>query len=159
MLIQRGEIWWANLRDPIGSEPGFRRPVLVLSNDAFNASCLQTVVVVCLTSNMVLRDYSGNVVVSAGITGLIYDSVVNMTQILTVDKVTLTTALWRRLRKAFAECSFCKAHPREKAEAYLQTKLPFEQKRFRVFDELLYLDEEPNRRAAVHDAEIGRAHV
>jgi mRNA interferase MazF len=84
--IRRGAVWWADLPDARGSGPGFRRPVVVISSDAFNASQIQTVVVVVLTSNLRLADAPGNVRVPARGAGLPRESVANVSQVLTVDK-------------------------------------------------------------------------
>lgn len=89
-MIQRGEIWWADLAEPSGSAPGFKRPVLVIQADAFNRSRIQTVVCAVLTSNLRLADAPGNVVVSKRESGLPKDSVVNISQIVTLDRTTLT---------------------------------------------------------------------
>ena len=83
-------MWWADLGDPSGSEPGFRRPVLVVQSDAFNRSRLRTVVAVVLTSNLRLLEASGNVLIPAKTSGLSKDSVANVSQIITVDKDFLT---------------------------------------------------------------------
>lgn len=88
--MQRGEIWWATLRVPEGSEPGYRRPVLVVQDDAFNASKINTVVVVTLTSNRALHAAPGNVMLSKRSTRLPKASVANVSQILTLDKSFLT---------------------------------------------------------------------
>jgi mRNA interferase MazF len=88
--IARGEIWWADLPDPAGSGPGYRRPVLVVQHDAFNRSRLGTVTVVAITSNVRLLDAPGNVLVSARASGLARDSVVNVTQVVTLDREVLT---------------------------------------------------------------------
>ena len=86
MVVQRGEVWWADLAEPRGSEPGFRRPILVLQADSFNRSRLQTVIALVLTSNVRLLDAPGNVLVSAAASGLPKDSVANATQIVTLDR-------------------------------------------------------------------------
>ena len=86
MDIARGEIWWAELPDPVGAGPGFRRPVLVIQHDAFNRSRLGTVTVVALTSNLRLLDAPGNVLVPARASGLPRDSVGNVTQVVTLDR-------------------------------------------------------------------------
>ena len=86
MVIERGQIWWADLGEPSGSEPGLRRPVLVVQSDAFNRSRLRTVVAVVLTSNLRLVEAPGNVLVPAKTSGLPRDSVVNVSQIITVDR-------------------------------------------------------------------------
>lgn len=88
--IRRGAVWWAELPDAAGSGPGFRRPVVVVSADAFNASRIETVVVVVLTSNLRLADAPGNVRVRPTEAGLPTESVANVSQVLTVDKDVLT---------------------------------------------------------------------
>ena len=90
MVVQRREVWWADLEEPRGSEPGFRRPVLVVQADSFNRSKLRTVVGVVLTSNTRLLDAPGNVLLPSKATGLPRDSVANVTQILTLDEDCLT---------------------------------------------------------------------
>ena len=89
-MIGRSEIWWASLPDPIGSEPGYRRPVVVVQADEFNHSRINTVVVVMLTSNLRLAEAPGNVLLSARVTGLDKPSVANVSQVLTLDKNFLT---------------------------------------------------------------------
>ena len=86
MVVQRREVWWADLEEPRGSEPGFRRPLLIVQADAFNSSKLRTVVGVVLTSNARLLDAPGNVLLPAKATGLPRDSVANITQIVTLDE-------------------------------------------------------------------------
>lgn len=86
MVVQRREIWWADLYDPRGSEPGFRRPLLVAQADAFNRSRLRTVLCVVLTSNTRLLDAPGNVLLPARDTGLPRDSVANVSQVVTLDR-------------------------------------------------------------------------
>ena len=90
MVIHRGEIWWADLGEPDGSEPGFRRPVLIVQSDAFNQSRLRTVIAVVLTANLKLIDAPGNVLIPAKASGLSKDSVANVTQVITVDTDFLT---------------------------------------------------------------------
>lgn len=82
-------MWWADLPDPVGSGPGFRRPVVVVQGDPFNRSRIATVVCVPLTSNLVWADAPGNVRLSAKVTGLPKDSVANVSQLVTLDKVML----------------------------------------------------------------------
>lgn len=84
--MMRGEIWWADLPHPRGSEPGFRRPVLVIQADSFNRSRIQTVIVAVISSNLRLADAPGNVLLPAPASGLPRDSVVNVSQLLTVDR-------------------------------------------------------------------------
>ncbi len=86
MVIERGEIWWASLPDPHGAEPGFRRPLLVVQNNAFNRSRIQTVLAVVLTSNLRLVEAPGNVLVPKKLSSLPRDSVANVSQLITVDR-------------------------------------------------------------------------
>lgn len=86
----RGDIWWATLPEPTGAMPGHRRPVLIVQADSFNRSRIQTIVVVTLTSNLRLAAAPGNVLLSSKATGLDRDSVVNVSQMLTVDRTMLT---------------------------------------------------------------------
>jgi mRNA interferase MazF len=88
--VTRGEIWWADLPDPRGSEPGFRRPVLVIQSNSFNRSRIQTVIVAVISSNLRLADAPGNLLLPASATGLPRDSVVNVSQVLTLDRSFLT---------------------------------------------------------------------
>jgi mRNA interferase MazF len=90
VVIAQGEVWWTDLGEPAGSEPGFRRPVVVVQGDAFNRSSLRTVVCVSLTSNVRWADAPGNVLVPARATGLQRDSVANVSQLVTVDRDALT---------------------------------------------------------------------
>ena len=86
MEIRRGEIWWADLGDPRGSEPGFRRPVLVVQADDFNRSRISTILTVVLTRNLRLAAAPGNVLIPHGKSGLKEDSVANVSQFITVDR-------------------------------------------------------------------------
>jgi mRNA interferase MazF len=88
--VQRGDIWWADLPDPRRSEPGYRRPVLVIQADSFNRSRIQTVIVAVITSNLELAGVPGNVLLPARSTGLRRDSVANVSQLLTLDRGFLT---------------------------------------------------------------------
>ncbi len=88
--MRRGEVWWASLPDPVGSMPGYRRPVLIIQSNAFTVSQIKTVAVLSITSNLRLSNAPGNVLVSPKQSGLSRDSVVNVSQILTVDKTALT---------------------------------------------------------------------
>jgi mRNA interferase MazF len=90
MVISQGDVWWADLGDPIGSEPGFRRPVVVVQSDSFNRSRISTVVCIPLTSNLRLADAPGNVLLEAGITGLSKDSVANVSHPVTLDRTSFT---------------------------------------------------------------------
>ncbi|MGB7906192.1 MAG: type II toxin-antitoxin system PemK/MazF family toxin [Steroidobacteraceae bacterium] len=88
--MKRGEIWWASLPAPTGSGPGFRRPVLVLQSDPFNQSRIATVVVAAITSNLALAEAPGNVRLGRNDSGLSKASVVNVSQIVTLDRNVLT---------------------------------------------------------------------
>ena len=90
MVMYRGEIWWATLPDPTGSEPGYRRPVIIIQDDAFNRSKIQTIIVVIITSNLELAQAPGNVFLPKKDTGLPRDSVANVSQVITIDKSFLT---------------------------------------------------------------------
>lgn len=87
--MHRGEVWWASLPAPAESEPGYRRPVLVVQSNAFNRSRIQTVVVVALTGNLRLAAAPGNVLLPARETNLPRDSVANVSQLLTLDRAFL----------------------------------------------------------------------
>ena len=88
--MRRGEIWWADLSAPHGSEPGYRRPVLVVQQDDFNQSRISTVIAVALTSNLRLSEAPGNILLKKRWTRLPKDSVANVSQIITLDKSCLT---------------------------------------------------------------------
>jgi mRNA interferase MazF len=85
-VVFRGELWWADLPEPVGGEPGYRRPVLIIQINRFNRSRIKTVLVVSVTTNLALGDLPGNVLVPAFEAGLEEDSVVNVTQMVTVDR-------------------------------------------------------------------------
>ena len=84
--MKRGEIWWATLTEPSGSGPGLRRPVLVIQSNPFNESLIATVIVAVITSNLALADAPGNVRFSKTDSGLPKPSVVNVSQVLTIDR-------------------------------------------------------------------------
>ncbi|MBD1214113.1 type II toxin-antitoxin system PemK/MazF family toxin [Anabaena sp. FACHB-1250] len=86
MVMQRGEIWWAELPIPVASEPGYRRPVLIIQSDEFNRSRIRTVIAAVLTTNLRLAQAPGNILLTTDETGLSQDSVVNVSQVITVDK-------------------------------------------------------------------------
>ena len=85
-MIRRGDIWWANIPPPSCSEPGYRRPVLVVQTDPFNQSGIGTVLAVAFTSNLRLADAPGNVLCRRQDTGLSNDSVANVSQLTGLDK-------------------------------------------------------------------------
>jgi mRNA interferase MazF len=88
-LVQ-GQVWWAELPAPVGSGPGFRRPVLVVQGNAFNRSRIRTVVVVPLTRHLRLAEAPGNVLLTRAASGLPSDSVANVSQLVTIDRELLT---------------------------------------------------------------------
>lgn len=89
-VVSQGEIWWADLGDPVGSAPGYRRPVLVVQGDALNRSRVGTTICVPLTSNLKWADAPGNVRLAARQTGLDKDSVANVSLIVAIDRSQLT---------------------------------------------------------------------
>lgn len=89
-MIRRGEIWWANFPEPTGSEPGYRRPVVVVQINDFNEGSIRTVIVVTITSNLRLAGAPGNVLCRKKDTGLPRESVVNVSQTATINKAQLT---------------------------------------------------------------------
>lgn len=95
MVISQGDVWWADLGEPVGSEPGFRRPVIVVQGDSFNRSALRTVVAVPLTSNLRWAAAPGNVRLSARATGLSRDSVANVSQLVALDRSILIERVGR----------------------------------------------------------------
>jgi len=90
VVVAQGDVLWASLPEPTGSGPGFRRPVVVVQGDAFNASRIATVVVVPLTSNLRWAAAPGNVALTARRTGLPKDSVANVSQIVALDRRVLS---------------------------------------------------------------------
>lgn len=89
MVIQRGDIWWSNLPEPVGSSPGYPRPVLVVQSDRFNRSAINTVVIAIISKNTRLAESEGNVLLTKEQTDLPHDSVVNVSQLFTTDEVML----------------------------------------------------------------------
>lgn len=84
--MKRGQLWWAELPKPVKSEPGYKRPVLIIQANEFNVSKISTVIVVAITSNIKLADAPGNIYLAKAKSGLSKDSVANVSQILTLDK-------------------------------------------------------------------------
>ena len=95
MVILQGDVFWVRLPAPSGSEPGYRRPVIVVQNDAFTASTIRTVVVCMVTTNLRLADAPGNVLLSRREANLPKRSVANVSQIMTVDKTHLAEKIGR----------------------------------------------------------------
>ena len=99
MVIGQGEVWWADLGEPTGSAPGYRRPVVVVQCDALNRSRVATVVCVPLTSNLKWAEAPGNALLKARATGLSQDSVANVSLIVAVDRRQLTERAGRLPRR------------------------------------------------------------
>jgi mRNA interferase MazF len=99
VVIGQGDVCWADLPDPVGSGPGFRRPVLVVQGDAFNRSRVATVICIPLTSNLKWAEAPGNVLLPARSSGLSKDSVANVSQIITLDRAVLTERVGRVSKK------------------------------------------------------------
>lgn len=99
MVVAQGDVFWTDLPDPVGSGPGYRRPVVVVQGDALNASRLATVVVVPLTSNLRWASAPGNVSIEARRTGLPKDSVANVSQIVAIDRSVLNEHVGRISRR------------------------------------------------------------
>lgn len=93
MVIKRGEIWWAELPDPVGSEPSYKRPIVVIQSNEFNKSKIATIIAVTITSNMFLSSAPGNVTLPAKASKLPKRSVVNVSQLITLDKSFLTVKI------------------------------------------------------------------
>ena len=106
MVVAQREIWWADLGEPIGSAPNYRRPMLIVQCDAFNRSRIGTTLCVPLTSNVKWAGAPGNVLLKAEETGLDRDSVANVSLLVALDKVQLTervgTVPARKLDLVFA---------------------------------------------------------
>ncbi|MEO6208137.1 MAG: type II toxin-antitoxin system PemK/MazF family toxin [Candidatus Limnocylindrales bacterium] len=94
-MISKGDVWWADLPEPGGAAPGFRRPVVVVQGEAFNRSAISTVVCVPLTSNLRWATAPGNIPLSGRATGLARDSVANVSQVFTADRSMLTEKVGR----------------------------------------------------------------
>jgi mRNA interferase MazF len=101
--IAQGEVWWADLPDPTGSGPGFRRPVVVVQGNHLNRSRIATAVCVPLTSNMIWAGAPGNVLLTAKATGLPKDSVANVSQLIALDRSLLTDRAGRLALKQLAQ--------------------------------------------------------
>jgi mRNA interferase MazF len=91
--MKRGELWWAELPNPVGSGPGFKRPVLVVQANPFNASRIATAIVATVTSNLALAEAPGNVRIAKSDSGLSQPSVVNVSQLITLDRSILANKI------------------------------------------------------------------
>ena len=88
--MTRGELWWADFGVPFGSEPGYKRPVIIIQNDFFNRSNINTTIVIPLTTNMILADAPGNIILNKNESKLKKDSVITISQIEVIDRQRLT---------------------------------------------------------------------
>ena len=86
MVGERGEIWWVDLGEPRGSSPGFERPVVIIQSDFFNQTKIKTAIVAIITTNLRLAQLTGNILLSTKASGLKEESVVNVSQLFTVDR-------------------------------------------------------------------------
>ncbi|MBI4765589.1 MAG: type II toxin-antitoxin system PemK/MazF family toxin [Deltaproteobacteria bacterium] len=103
MVIRQGEIYWVELSEPKGSEPGYRHPHIVLQNNLFNTSQINTVVVCSLATNLNRAKAPGNVLLSKGEANLSRKSVVNISQIFTVNKMDLVAKIGQVSKNRLAE--------------------------------------------------------
>jgi mRNA interferase MazF len=93
MVGESGEIWWAHLPEPFGSEPGFHRPIVIIQSDQFNRSQISTIIAAAITRNLRLRTAPGNVHLPRRTVGLDHDSVVNVSQLVTLDRRRLSNRM------------------------------------------------------------------
>lgn len=101
--MYRGDIWWANLPDPNGSSAAYRRPMVIVQANAFTTSRITTVIVAAITSNLRLATAPGNVFLAAGESGLPRDSVINVSQLITLDKTILDVYIGRVTTKTMEQ--------------------------------------------------------
>lgn len=101
--MKRGELWWASLPAATGSDPGFRRPVLVVQSQAFNESRIATVIVAVVTSNLALAAAPGNVRLARSDSGLTRASVINLSQLITLDRALLASKVRSLSGKAMSQ--------------------------------------------------------
>jgi mRNA interferase MazF len=102
-MVSRGEVWWIDFGDPVGSAPGYRRPGLLVSSDRFNRSRISTVIVAAITSNQRLAAAPGNVALPSGTAELPMPSVVNVSHVLTIDRALLGQRIGRLGRERLVE--------------------------------------------------------
>lgn len=103
MVINQGDLYWVDLGEPRGSEPGYRHPFVVIQNDAFNKSKISTAVVCALSSNVKLAQAPGNVLLKKGEANLPKASVVNISQVMTVNKDELGIKIGQLSKKRMEE--------------------------------------------------------
>ena len=102
-MISQGEVHWVDFGDPLGSEPAHRRPCVIVQDDAFNASRISTIVVAAVTTNIRLGEAFGNVTLRKGEAGLPTRSVVNISQLATVDRAMLDRRIGKLSRRRLGE--------------------------------------------------------
>jgi mRNA interferase MazF len=95
MVVHRGEIWWAALSNPGGSGPGYRHPLVIIQSDDFNKSRIRTVIGAVITSNLLLAEAPGNLFLPKKLSHLPKDSVINVSQVVTIDKAFLEEKIGR----------------------------------------------------------------
>jgi mRNA interferase MazF len=105
VVIQRGDIWWASLDAPNGSSPGFTHPLVIIQADDFNTSRINTIIGLVITSNVHLAEAPGNVFLEKTISKLPHDSVINVSQIVTIDKSYLREKVSRLPKAVLSEVS------------------------------------------------------
>ncbi|WP_446008456.1 type II toxin-antitoxin system PemK/MazF family toxin [Candidatus Electrothrix sp.] len=103
MVIKRGQIWWAELPDPVGSGPGYRRPLLIVQSNEFNQSNINTVIAVIITTNTHLAAAPGNVLLTRKESKLNKKSVINVSQLITIDKTLCTEKVHTLSNKIMTE--------------------------------------------------------
>ena len=103
MVVKRGEIWWAELQEPVGSGPGYKRPLLIIQSNEFNKSKINTTIAAIITSNIRLSAAPGNVILSVKRSKLPKESVINVSQIITIDKSFLTEKIHTLSNKFMAQ--------------------------------------------------------
>lgn len=103
MVIKRGEIWWAELPEPAGSGPGYKRPLIIIQSNDFNNSNINTIIAAVITTNIHLADAPGNVLLSTKKSKLPKKSVANISQLITVDKSFLTEKVYTLSNKVMEQ--------------------------------------------------------
>ncbi len=103
MVISRGDLWWAELPEPAGSGPGYKRPILIIQSNDFNKSKIKTTIAVTITSNLYLSSAPGNILLTTKKSKLPKKSVINVSQIVTVDKTFLTEKIHSVSSKIMAQ--------------------------------------------------------
>ncbi len=103
MVIKRGEIWWAELPEPVGAGPGYKRPLVIIQSNDFNKSKINTIIAAAITTNIRLAPAPGNVLISSKKSKLPKESVINVSQIITIDRSFLTEKIHTLSNKTMAQ--------------------------------------------------------